>query len=69
MLVVDVAMGFVSKTMPQLNVMSAGLSAKSIIGMFVLIVGMTLTSSVIGDRVTQSMEAVSNMWVGKAPSQ
>lgn len=67
MLVVDVAMGFISKTMPQLNVMSAGLSMKSVIGMFVLIVGMTLTSGVIGDRVTRSMETVSHMWVGQAP--
>ncbi|HEV2296759.1 MAG TPA: flagellar biosynthetic protein FliR [Tepidisphaeraceae bacterium] len=68
MLVVDVAMGFISKTMPQLNVMSAGLSMKSIIGMCVLLVGMTLTSHVIKDRVTGSMEAVSHMWVGLAPS-
>lgn len=68
MLIVDVAMGFISKTMPQLNVMSAGLSMKSIIGMFVLLVGMTLTSGVIGDRVTKSMEDVSHMWVGETPS-
>jgi flagellar biosynthetic protein FliR len=69
MLVVDVAMGFVSKTMPQLNVMSAGLSMKSVIGMVVLIVGMTLTSGVLRDRVSSSMEAVSHMWVGEAPAQ
>lgn len=69
MLVVDVAMGFISKTMPQLNVMSAGLSLKSMIGMGVLLVGMTLTSGVIEDRVMHSMEAVSHMWVGEAPGQ
>ena len=64
MLVVDVAMGFVSKTMPQLNVMSAGLSMKSVIGMGVLIIGMTLTSGVIGERVMESMHAVTNLWNG-----
>jgi flagellar biosynthesis protein FliR len=31
-------MGFISKTMPQLNVMSAGMSLKAVIGMGVLIV-------------------------------
>ena len=69
MLIVDVAMGFISKTMPQLNVMSAGLSMKSVIGMGVLLVGMTLTSGVIGDRVLRSMENVSYLWVGESAPQ
>ncbi len=69
MLVVDVAMGFISKTMPQLNVMSAGLSIKSVIGMGVLLVGMTLTSAVISDRVMNSMRSVSQLWVGEVPAQ
>jgi len=69
MLIVDVAMGFISKTMPQLNVMSAGLSMKSVIGMGVLLVGMTLTSNVIGGRVLQSMETVSHLWVGEDAPQ
>jgi flagellar biosynthetic protein FliR len=69
MLIVDVAMGFISKTMPQLNVMSAGLSMKSVIGMGVLLVGMTLTSNVIGGRVLQSMETVSHLWVGESAPQ
>ena len=64
MLIVDTAMGFISKTMPQLNVMSAGLSMKSVVGMGVLIVGLTLTTIVIEGRVTDSMEAVSGMWTG-----
>jgi flagellar biosynthesis protein FliR len=64
MLIVDTAMGFISKTMPQLNVMSAGLSLKSVVGMGVLIVGLTLTTIVIEGRVTDSMEAVSGMWSG-----
>ncbi|MDQ3440961.1 MAG: flagellar biosynthetic protein FliR [Planctomycetota bacterium] len=69
MLIVDVAMGFISKTMPQLNVMSAGLSMKSVIGMGVVLVGMTLTSGVIGDRVLRSMETVSHLWVGESSPQ
>ena len=69
MLIVDVAMGFISKTMPQLNVMSAGLSMKSVIGMGVLLVGMTLTSGVIGERVLRSMETVSQLWAAGDSSQ
>jgi len=67
MLIVDVAMGFISKTMPQLNVMTAGLSLKSVIGMGVLIVGMTLTSEVLEGRIGESMHAVSDMWRGLVP--
>ncbi len=69
MLVVDVAMGFISRTMPQMNVMSAGLSIKSVVGMGVLLVGMTLTSRVLDDRVMDSMRAVSQLWIGQSPSQ
>jgi len=48
--------------------MSAGLSMKSVIGMGVLLVGMTLTSGVIGERVLRSMETVSHLWAaGNAP--
>ena len=64
MLVVDVALGFISKTMPQLNVMTAGLSVKSVVGMGVLLVGTALTSLVIEGRVRDAMEAVSGIWRG-----
>ena len=67
MLVVDVALGFISKTMPQLNIMSAGLSLRSAVGMGVLIIGIGLTSDVLAHSLVQSMRAVSESWVGLVP--
>lgn len=62
MLVVEVALGFVSKTMPQFNVMTAGLSMRSGIGMLVLIVSIGLSSSVIRGAVIDSMNVVRAAW-------
>jgi len=58
LLVVDLALGFIGKTMPQLNVMSAGLTIRSLVGMLVLIVGIGLTSQVIREAVLNDMEVV-----------
>jgi flagellar biosynthetic protein FliR len=64
MLVVDLTLGFLGKTMPQLNVMTAGLSMKSLIGVIVMIIGLTLysTPSVIGDSVNQMLNTVRLAW-------
>jgi flagellar biosynthetic protein FliR len=55
LLAVDMALGFIGKTMPQLNVMSAGLSIRAVVGMVVLILGIGLTSSVIRRAVWNDM--------------
>ena len=47
MLIVDMVLGFVGKTVPQLNIMSAGISMRALAGMMVLIIGLSLTSSII----------------------
>lgn len=63
MLVVDLTLGFLGKTMPQLNIMTAGLSIKAMIGMVVLIVGILSFStprvleSAVNDTM-QTMQAV-----------
>src|SRR3954468_10637290 len=62
MLVVDLSLGCISKTMPQLNVMTAGLSIRSIVGMLVLIVGITLTNKVLRGSVEHSMKSVSEQY-------
>jgi flagellar biosynthesis protein FliR len=59
MLIVDLSLGCISKTMPQLNVMSAGLSIRAIVGMLVLIVGLWVTTKVLEGAVDQSMETFS----------
>lgn len=64
MLVVDVALGFIGKTMPQMNVMSAGLSIRSVLGMGVLIVGIGISSEVLQFSVLDAMGNAANAWVG-----
>jgi flagellar biosynthesis protein FliR len=68
MLVVDVALGFLSKTVPQLNVMSVGMSLRSVIGLVVLILGIGLTADVIGDAIGDAMAVVSDGWAGMTPA-
>lgn len=67
MLIVDVALGFIGKTMPQMNVMSAGLSIRSMMGIGVLLVGVGISSDVLQASVFESMTAVTQAWVGLLP--
>jgi flagellar biosynthetic protein FliR len=55
MLVVDLVLGLIGKTMPQMNVMSAGLTLRSVVGMVIVIAGLSLTSGVIRDSVNDAM--------------
>ena len=64
MLVVDLALGFVGKTMPQINMMTAGVSLKSAIGVLVLLAGLTITSETIRESLFDSLETVRNAWSG-----
>ncbi len=60
MMVVDLSLGFLGKTMPQLNVMTAGTSMKAMIGMVVLIIGVSMFSTprVMETAVNDSMQVV-----------
>jgi flagellar biosynthetic protein FliR len=62
MLVVDLALGFVGKTMPQLNVLSAGVALKSAIGLGVLLASLTLTSSIIRESLLDSLQTARIAW-------
>jgi flagellar biosynthetic protein FliR len=59
MLVVDMVLGFVGKSVPQLNIMSAGVSIRALVGMMVLIVGLGLTSSIIR---TELLNTIGLVW-------
>jgi flagellar biosynthetic protein FliR len=59
MLVVDMVLGFVGKSVPQLNIMTAGISVRALAGMLVLIVGLGLTSSIIR---TELLSTVGIVW-------
>ena len=67
MLVVDLTLGFLGKTMPQLNVMAAGLSLKAMIGIGVLALGVALftTQSVLWNAIDESVRTARLMWVGR----
>ncbi|HEX2973383.1 MAG TPA: flagellar biosynthetic protein FliR [Tepidisphaeraceae bacterium] len=62
MLITDVVLGFLSKTVPQINVMSAGLSLRALLGIVVLIVGLALTSDVISQGIWDSLREIAQAW-------
>jgi flagellar biosynthetic protein FliR len=63
MIVVDLVLGLIGRTIPQMNVMSAALSIRAGVGMFVVWVGLTSTGEVVGKAIEQSMEQVRIGWV------
>ena len=62
LLVVDLILGFIGKTMPQMNVMAAGLSLRSMIGLLVLAIGLSMTSETIAESLADSLRAVGTAW-------
>ncbi|HTL30814.1 MAG TPA: flagellar biosynthetic protein FliR, partial [Tepidisphaeraceae bacterium] len=62
MLVVDLALGAISKTMPQINVMTAGLTMRSLVGLVVLIVGISLTARVIEKSLNSTNGVARQQW-------
>lgn len=62
MLVVDLAMGCISRAIPAFNVMTAGLSIRAVIGMSVLIIGVGLTTGVIQRALNNSLHFADETW-------
>jgi flagellar biosynthetic protein FliR len=62
MLVVDLGLGFIGKTMPQVNVISAGISMKTAIGVGVILAGLTMTSETVKGALIDSMNSVRSAW-------
>ena len=58
MLVVDLALGMVGRTIPQLGMMTAGVTVRSVAGLVVLISGMALTAGVINGATGSWMQVV-----------
>lgn len=56
--------------MPQLNVMTAGMSVKSMIGLVVMIVGLSAfnTPNVLEEAVADSISAVTAVWHAETPA-
>ncbi len=66
-LVVDLVLGFIGKTIPQMNVMAAGLSLRSAVGIMVMIVGLSLSSEVIKEAMGDSIRQISAAWNNPSP--
>jgi flagellar biosynthetic protein FliR len=62
MLVVDLALGCIGKAMPQMNVMTVGLSVRSMIGLIVIIVGIGLTVAVLSGSLMDAMSFAQVRW-------
>jgi len=65
MLIVDLVLGFVGKTVPQLNIMTAGISVRALVGMLVLIVGLGLTSSIIRLNLLSQVKLAWQLYSGR----
>ena len=64
MLVVDLALGFIGKTMPQINVMTSGMTLRAGLGIAVLVVGLMLTSEIMRGALFDSLSTVTHIWKG-----
>lgn len=58
MLIIDLVLGLIGKTMPQFNIMSAGITLRTILGMIVLILGIALSGTLIRDELMKAMDVV-----------
>jgi len=65
MLVVDLALGCIGKAMPQMNVLTAGLSIRSLMGLAVMIVGVRITVYVINGELREAMRFVQLQWTAQ----
>jgi len=68
LMMTDLVLGLIGKTMPQMNVMAMGLNLRSAVGMIVIILGLTLTVRVMRDSVLESMLTMWNGWTGAVGS-
>jgi flagellar biosynthetic protein FliR len=64
MLVVDLALGFIGKTMPQINVMTSGMTLRAGLGIAILAVGLMLTSEIMRGAIFDSLSTVTRIWKG-----
>jgi flagellar biosynthesis protein FliR len=56
------SMGFVMKTMPQINIMSIGFAAQIIAGLAILLVSIGIIATVSGDEIDSVLDQITG-WV------
>jgi flagellar biosynthesis protein FliR len=62
MLIVDLVLGMLSKTIPQLNLLSVGTPVRAVVGLIVLAAGFALTTGVIKNAIADSFNSVESAW-------
>ena len=67
MLIVDLVLGLIGRTIPQLNVMALALNLRSALGILVVLLGIQLTGNVIGRAIDRSMQQVTVGWTRARP--
>lgn len=63
MLVVDLALGMIGKTIPQMNLLSVGMSVRLMAGIFVVVVGLGLTGIVLSDAINDGLTLAERLWL------
>lgn len=61
-MVADVAMGLIGRAVPQFNVMQTGLSVRSIVGMVIVIIGLSLSGRVLEKALNEQMDSLRLHW-------
>ena len=65
MLVVDLSLGMLGKTIPSLNLLSVGLSVRAMVGLAVVIGGLGLTGVMLGDALIDGVDLTRRVWNGR----
>jgi flagellar biosynthetic protein FliR len=61
-LIVDLSLGLIGRAMPQFNVMQVGMSLRSLVGLVIVIVGLTLTTGILHQSLDHSLDHIRHMW-------
>ncbi len=66
MLVVDLSLGMLGKTIPALNLLSVGLSIRTMIGLTMVILGLAVTGSLLVGAMNDSLDLTRMLWHDEA---
>jgi flagellar biosynthesis protein FliR len=64
MLVVDLSLGMLGKTIPSLNLLSVGLSIRALVGITVVITGISMTGVLFGRAMSDAIDLTRLVFVG-----
>lgn len=62
-LVVDLALGMIAKTIPQMNLMNIGMTLRVLVGLAIVIFGLGLTATVLGGAINDGIALAEGLWM------